>query len=201
MLMTVNFRESELAWGSQPAGDSLTPIYHHRRSRFMSVVTSVNELQRESLKYRQNKNFVSSFIFYAFDSRHKLYENVDGEPTCMYYNSWPSPTLSMTFLHLCQCPEHACFLLHSVRMQVSSKVKGKNLTHSGQQTGNQHIYRCFCNILKFIHSPWMTLMWESNINLMQDQSEWTTLVALTLRWNARERENLSLSEFIAASWS
>lgn len=43
----------------------------------------------------------------------------------------------------------------------------------------------------FIH-PWMTLMWESNINLMQDQSEWTTLVALTLRWNARERENFSL---------
>lgn len=151
MLMTVNFRESELAWGSQPAGDSLTPIYHHRRSRFMSVVTSVNELKRESLKYRQNKNFVSSFKFYAFDSRHKLHENVDGEPTCMYYNSWPSPTLSMTLLHL--CPEHARFLLHSVRMQVSSKVKGKNLTHSGQQTGNQHIYRCFCNILKFIHSP------------------------------------------------
>lgn len=122
MLMTVNFRESELAWGAQPAGDSLTPIYHHRRSQFMSVVTSVKELKRDSLKYRQNKNFVSSFIFYAFDSRHKLYENVDGEPTCMYYNSWPSPTLSMTLLHLCRCPQHARFLLHSVRMQVSSKV-------------------------------------------------------------------------------
>lgn len=38
------------------------------------------------------------------------------------------------------------------------------------------------------------------INLMQDRVNHTDSFNI-LRWNAQERENFSLSEFIAASWS
>lgn len=105
MLMTVNFRESELAWGRWLTDTNLSP-----QMQPIHVCSDQCEWAEEGMiKVQTNHKLCKQF--YVFDSRHKLYENVDGElkwgsqtavdawgllfKPKMCYNSWPSPTWSL----------------------------------------------------------------------------------------------------------